>query len=216
MTELLVFGAGGHGRVVADVARSCGHTVVAFVVDDDRITETLVAGLPVLAWSAVAATPPAPAIALGIGDNASRAGSAARATAAGLEVVTLVHARSVVSPSARLGRGVVVMAGAVVNADARIGDGAVVNTGSVVEHDCVIGRFALVGPGCALGGGATVGDQALVGVGASLRPGVHVGARAVIGAGAVVVSDIGDGVAAVGIPARPSPPVTSAGGSPRA
>jgi sugar O-acyltransferase (sialic acid O-acetyltransferase NeuD family) len=203
MTDLLVYGAGGHGRVVADVARTSGYYVTGFVVDDGFDAPATVAGRPVCRWSEVADGSSGRAFALGIGDNGSRAASAARVMDAGLRVVALVHERAVVAPSARLGRGTVVMAGAVVNPDATLGDGVVVNTGAIVEHDCRVGAFALLGPRCALGGGVIVGDQSLVGLGAVIRPGVRLGPRVVIGAGAAVVADVPDGQVAVGVPARP-------------
>jgi sugar O-acyltransferase (sialic acid O-acetyltransferase NeuD family) len=163
-----------------------------------------VAGLPVEGWDEVGLDRFAGlTVALGIGAAEARASSADRISAAGGAVPTLVHSGAVISPSAVLGRGAVVMAGVVVNADASVGAGAVLNTGCIVEHDCTIGDYALVGPNAALGGGVQVGNFSVIGVGAAVRPGVHIGSRAIVGAGSGVVSDVGDGQVVGGVPARP-------------
>src|SRR5579872_41089 len=117
-TALWVHGAGGHGRVVADVARSVGWDVQGFVVDGAP-SDREVSGLPVEAWEEIALDRFAGlTVALGIGAGEARASSARRLWAAGATVATLVHGSAVISASACLDGGVVVMAGVVVNADA--------------------------------------------------------------------------------------------------
>lgn len=209
--RVLVWGGGGHGKVVADVVRATGREVVGFVdadpakrgtvvepggarvlLSEDDLRERLETreGLPADAAAVVPA----------VGDNAARHRGLAwlrdRAAPA------LVHPSAVVSPSARLGRGTVVMPGAVVNADARVDAGVIVNTGAVVEHDCVLGDASHVSPNATLGGAVVVGERAWVGAGAVVLPGVRIGADAVVGAGAVVLRDVPAGATVVGSPAR--------------
>jgi sugar O-acyltransferase (sialic acid O-acetyltransferase NeuD family) len=202
---ILVFGASGHGKVVADVARAAGHEVIGFVDDDPIRRSAGLWGLPVHSWAECGdrwGGRDRPAVALGIGDNAARQRIHERVVAAGFEVPCLIHPSAVVAPRARLGAGTVVMALVAVNPDADVGVGAILNTGCVVEHDCRVGDFAHLSPGSALGGGVQVGDRSHLGLGAVVLPLVRVGADVRVGAGAVVHREVTDGVTVVGVPAR--------------
>lgn len=211
--RLALYGAGGHGKVVAHVARAAGWEVVAWV--DDGVARAEGAGAPrapdprePLTWAAFEARRRELGVrhvALAIGDNASRERVHARVVAAGLRVVSLVHPSAVVAPDAVVGEGAVVMPGAILNPDCAVGPGAIVNSGAVVEHDCRVGPYAHLSPNAALGGGATVGARTHVGLGAAVLPGVAVGADVRVGAGAVVHRDVEDGLTVAGVPARPLP-----------
>lgn len=200
---VVVYGSGGHGRVVAEVVRSVGRVVLGFV-DDGCPAGTRILGLPVLgprAW--LDGSRDAVCVALGIGDNRRREAVASSLEALGFELGVFVHARACVSPTASLGVGTVVMALAAVNAEARIGKGVIVNTGSVIEHECVLGDYSHVSPHAALGGRCSVGARSHVGIGASARQLSIIGSDAVVGAGAVVIRPVLDGATVVGVPARP-------------
>jgi sugar O-acyltransferase (sialic acid O-acetyltransferase NeuD family) len=197
---VLVFGAGGHGRVIADALVAAGEPILGFL-DEEKAPGTVIAGLPVLG-AASSQDLVGARVALGIGDNAARARIAADLEEKGASLLTVVHPRAVVARSALLGDGTVVMALAVINADARIGRGAIINTGAVVEHDCDVGNFAHISPNATLGGGVSVGEITHIGIGATVLPKRRIGARSVMGAGAVVVHDLPDDVVAVGVPAR--------------
>lgn len=203
--SLLVFGAGGHGKVVCDAARSAGFQVRAFVDDNADRRQPSTLGLPLLSWQQLLADCGAYAgtsIALGIGDNGARQRCHERIESLGWTVVTVVHKSAVLAPSAIVGPGAVVMALAAVNPDAAIGEGAILNTGCVVEHDCVLGRYVHLSPNCALGGGVRIGDRTHLGLGAVALPGVSIGSDVRVGAGAVVHRDVRDGATVVGVPAR--------------
>lgn len=202
---LLVFGAGGHGKVVADAAQLAGYLLAGFIDDDPARVGRSVLGLPVRAWAEVTGDGTAAQgflVALAIGDNAARQRSMERLRAAGFEVPAIRHPSAVIARSATVGAGVLVAAGVVVNPDASVSDGAILNTGCVIEHDCKVGAFAHVSPGAALGGAVAVGDRSHVGLGAVILPGVRVGVDVRIGAGAAVLRDVQDGVTVVGVPAR--------------
>jgi sugar O-acyltransferase (sialic acid O-acetyltransferase NeuD family) len=203
--DFLVYGAGGHGKVVADVGVSMGLHLVGFLDDREELQGSEHAGVPVFhrlraqepdfAWKGVP-------VALGVGDNAGREQAARTLAEAGFHIVTLIHRAAVVSPSARLGEGTVMMAGAVVNPDARVGAGVILNTGCVVEHDCVLGDYVHLSPNSALGGGVVIGARTHLGLGAVARPLVQIGADVRVGAGAAVIRDIPDGLTVVGVPAK--------------
>jgi sugar O-acyltransferase (sialic acid O-acetyltransferase NeuD family) len=119
----------------------------------------------------------------------------------------IVHPSAVVSSTAQLSRGVFVGPGAVINARATIGPGVIVNSGAIVEHDCRVGAFSHLAPRSALGGAVVVGEACLIGIGAAVRPATRIGRDVTVGAAAAVIADLGDGVTAVGVPARAMDPV---------
>jgi sugar O-acyltransferase (sialic acid O-acetyltransferase NeuD family) len=205
MSALLIIGAGGHGKVVADAALETGKwDEIVFL--DDAWPEKKKNGR----WDIYGKTDQladckerfASAV-VAIGNNHLRMELQSKLVAAGFEVVTIVHPSAQVSRFARLGAGCVVFANAVVNVDAEVGDAAIINTAATIDHDCRLGKGIHVAPGANLGGGVTVGDFSWIGIGAAVRHYIAIGADVAVGAGAVVVSNIEDGVTAVGMPASP-------------
>jgi sugar O-acyltransferase (sialic acid O-acetyltransferase NeuD family) len=204
--RIFVYGAGGHGKVVADILVCTNEGEFAGFVDDcGELWGRKVTGFPVLGgkeWLEREAGRERVGVALGVGNARERRKIAERCAQWGVEILTAVHPGATVSRTARLGCGSVAMAGAVINPDARIGAGAIVNSGAVVEHDVEIGDFAHVAPNAAMGGGARLGELSHLGMGAVVLETVRIGSRTVVGAGAVVVKDLPDGVVAMGVPAR--------------
>lgn len=206
--RIVVYGAGGHGKVVADILLASGvSTLLGFIDDDERRAGSSVLNMTVLGgadWLKREAARGEVAVALGVGDNSLRESVSKRCAALGVEILTLVHPDATVSRWASLGAGTVVMAGARINPAASLGRAVIVNTGAVVEHDVVVGDYAHLSPNAVMGGAARLGSHSHLGLGAVILPGVEVGDSAIIGAGAVVVKDIPNSVIATGIPARVS------------
>jgi sugar O-acyltransferase (sialic acid O-acetyltransferase NeuD family) len=203
MSSLLVVGAGGHAKVVADILICQGLQLDGFLDDDPRTWGTTRLSLPVLGGISTYADYAPGGLAMGIGDNAARERIMAQMGQAAQSLWrNAIHPRSIIAASAHLGRGVVVAAGTVLNPDSVLGDFVILNTGATVDHDCIVGEYAHLAPGTHLSGGVSIGRGTLVGVGATIAPGYSVGEWAVIGAGAVVVSNIPDRVIAIGVPAR--------------
>jgi len=198
-SKLVIYGAGGHGLVVAEAAAASGWEVAGFCDDDETRVGTTVGGWPVLPKTALDGLSCGGHVA--IGDNAARQRIVEQWASQPRRLISIVHPSAWVSPSATVGDGVYIGAQAVVNAQAEIRDGSIINSAAVVEHHCVVGPFAHVGPGVATGAGVTVGTGTLIGVGASLRPRVAIGAGCVVGVGAAVVSDVPDGQTVAGVPA---------------
>ena len=201
--RLLVIGAGGHARVVIDVARAAGFEPVAAL--DARQKGAFCNGVEVVGGDEQAEGLFETGIRLctvAIGDNRLRSKLADRLIAIGFSLPVLRHPSAVVSPSAVIGAGTVVMPLAVVNASATIGRMAIVNTSAVVEHDCAVGDGAHIAPGTRLGGCVRVGTCTLVGIGSAVRPETKIGDFAIIGAGSTVIEDIPDRQVAIGSPAR--------------
>jgi sugar O-acyltransferase (sialic acid O-acetyltransferase NeuD family) len=202
---LVVWGAGGHGKVVHDVAMAMDRYDSAAFVDDnpDRAGDDF-CGCPVFPTldAACGHAAECTALVVAIGANQTRARCAAMARARGWKLETLIHPTAIVSPSARIGAGTVVMPRAVVNAGAEIGENCIINTAAVVEHDCRIGDYVHLSPGVVLGGGVTVERLVHMGLGSIALPGSVIEAGAVVGAGAVVLHGVLRGETVVGVPAR--------------
>jgi sugar O-acyltransferase (sialic acid O-acetyltransferase NeuD family) len=204
MTDiLLIWGAGGHGKVVLDTARSTGRFEHIVFMDDNSSR----AGLTFCECSLVGGPEElhcftgSPFI-VAVGDNQTRARCFQRAIESGLIPMPLVHTTAIVSPSATIGRGTVVMAGVIINASAVIGDNCIINSGAVIEHDCTVEAHAHISPGAILGGGVRVETLAHVGMGAVVLPGATVGEESVVGAGAVVLREAPSRCTVIGVPAK--------------
>lgn len=213
MEQIVGIGAGGHGRVLLEAISLQGaFEVVGFVDDNPDLHARSVDGVQVLGGQGVLAGLFNRGIRrafLGIGavgDNHARAEVFLRARNLGFQFVNVIHPAAVVSKSAVLGEGVVVMAGAVINRGARLGCNVIVNTGSIVDHDCDLGDHVHIAPGVVLSGGVRIGAYSHIGTGASVRQNLSIGSSCVVGVGAAVVSDVKDHKIVVGVPAKEVPP----------
>jgi len=204
-SPIVILGAGGHARVVADICRSIGREVAGFLTPDVE-PGTSIGALAVLGSDERlrdADFVAAHEFGLGIGDSPLRCELGRRVLDAGGALPALVHERSVVASDVDLGRGSVLMAGTVVNTGAELGAFVVVNTGATVDHDCHLGEGTHVGPGVHLAGAVRSGRIVQIGIGASVVQGIALGDRAIVGAGATVIRDVESDTTVVGCPARP-------------
>lgn len=204
---LVVLGAGGHARVVVDLARTLGRELRGWIGPD---ADTRLDGIPHLGDdTALALLDPQEVLLLnGIGsvaDLRSRARVHDNSSQRGFAFATLVAPTAHVSPTSGLGAGVQVLTAAVVGVGVRIGADSIVNTAAVIDHETQLGDHVHVSPGAVLAGGIEVGDRTHVGLGARIIQGVRIGSDCTIGAGAVVLADVPDGTLAVGVPATNRP-----------
>jgi sugar O-acyltransferase (sialic acid O-acetyltransferase NeuD family) len=197
----MVYGAGGHGKVVAEILLAGGQQMVGFLDDDPALTGSLVLGFPVFRAAEWLGKNAGAQVALGIGNNSQRERAAQQITTFGGQLITAIHPSAIVAGSARIGSGVVIMPTAVLNAECQVGEGVIINTGVIVEHGVKIGRYAHLAPRSVAGGGVAIGEFAQIGIGAVVLPCKRIGDHAVIGAGAVVIDDIASGAVAYDVPA---------------
>lgn len=216
-TRIVMWGAADQARVNRPILESLGVTIAA-LVDDTSGMRSPFEGVPLLAgWEGLSSwlaheDPATLGFVLAIGNPYGHVRRAlhGKLVAAGLTPVSFVDPTALVCSSARLGAGLQVMPLAIVHSDAEVREQCLVNTRSLVEHDCVLEAGVEIGPGAVLCGRVRVGENTWVGAGATVRPRVTIGKNTIIGAGAVVVSDIPEGVIAVGVPAKPIPNRTTA------
>lgn len=194
---MYLFGASGHGKVITDILNANGIDVQAYVDDNREIEECY--GNRVL-HDATGLSP----IIVSVGANNVRKEIVKRLIFGNhnIEFGIAIHPSAVISPSAKIGEGTVVMAGAVINACAVIGRHCIVNTGATVDHDCVIEDYCHIAPGVNVSGSVHIGECTWIGVGSCVIQCVEIGKNCMIGAGSVVVRNIPDGVTAYGNPAR--------------
>ena len=202
MAEVIIIGAGGHARVVADIVLRQGHRVLGFL--DDSPTATGAYGIPVLGTVDRYKEDPDARFLIGIGSAAARRKLSARLE--GVRWHTAIHPTAVISPlGTTIGPGTVVMAGAIVSPGTRIGAHCILNSGSIVEHDNDIGDHVHISVGAKLAGTVTVGEDTWVGIGAVISNGLSVCSGCMLGAGTVVVKDLTEPGTYVGVPARRLP-----------
>ncbi|MCX7123584.1 MAG: acetyltransferase [Gammaproteobacteria bacterium] len=204
--HFLVFGAGGHAKVVIASLLSQGLSQIKIFDDSVNKIKKILLGYSVLGARqellAYHQTNKKARVLVAIGANQTRQKIYQELRMQGMQMGQAIHADAIVASGVILGGGLMMMARAVINPDAKIGDNVIINTGAIIEHDCVIGDHGHVAPGAVLCGGVTVGELTLIGAGAIILPGVKIGSSCIIGAGAVVTQDLPDGKVSVGIPAR--------------
>jgi sugar O-acyltransferase (sialic acid O-acetyltransferase NeuD family) len=197
---MLVLGAGGHGRVVAEAALFSGgwSRVIASDRNPSLCVGQLLPGIALVKIDALVAS--GFALHVAIGSNSARE---REANFWGHDrLVTIRHGAAVVSPFSQLGAGCFVAATAVIAAGVDLGMGVIVNHGAVVDHDAQIGAFCHIAPNATLGGAVRIGNRVMIGSGAVVLPSVCISDEVIIGAGAVVAADITQPGIYVGVPAR--------------
>jgi acetyltransferase EpsM len=202
---LYIFGAGGHGKVVAEAARAGEvYRPQGFLDGNLERKGSQWDGLPVLGGLDVLGSLEEDAeVALAIGANRARSQVALALEERGRRLATVVHPTAVISRGVRLGDGTYVGPLVVLHTDAQVGRGCIVNSASVVEHDVWMEDWVHLSPRAVLSGGVWIGAGTHVGVGAIVLPGLSLGPWATLGAGAVMTRSLPGAITAVGVPARP-------------
>jgi acetyltransferase EpsM len=192
--EVCILGAGGHAKVVIEIAEELGYKVEVF---DQNIQISKILDYSVS--NDINSLLEKENIFYAFGNNGYRKINSLKFNSANFN---LIHPFSRISKSAFLGTGNVVMAGVIINSSVKIGNHCVINTSACIDHDCVIEDFVHISPNAALAGNITVKEGAQVGIGASVKQNITIGKWSLIGAGAVVINDVPDNVVVVGNPAK--------------
>jgi len=205
-TKCVIWGAGGHAKVVAEILRLNGVEVVGFLdgVNAGR-KGTEFYGASVLGGEEVLndllASGVRHAVA-GFGNNRKRLELSAMLERRGFRMMSAVHPNAVCAADVSIGEGTVVCSGAVMGPSTVVGRNAIINTQASLDHDCMVRDGAHVGPGAIVTGEVQVAECAWIGAGAVISDHRCIGADAIVGAGAVVVKDVPEAVVVVGVPAR--------------
>ncbi|MFS0725660.1 acetyltransferase [Paenibacillus sp. 1P07SE] len=199
--KLLIVGAGGHAKVLADIAFLMGKWE-QIVFADDRLSGKQ------LGFQVIARTDELDDyvneydMVVGIGDNYLRESIQMRLAQVGATIPVLIHPKAILGSEISIGEGSVIMAGAIINCSTKIGKGSIINTSSTIDHDCIVGDFGHLSPGVHLAGTVQIGRRTWLGIGSLVNNGVSISENCVIGAGAVVIRVLTEPGTYVGIPAR--------------
>lgn len=188
MKKIYIYGASGHGKVVADIALACGYDKIEFLDDNSnkKFNESLDRSDIIIA----------------IGNNKIRKFLQEKVESFGFNVVSLIHPSAIISKSASIEKGCAIMPNVIVNANAKISKGVILNSACIVEHDCQIGEFAHISPNSALAGGVRLGALSHMGISSCAIQCVEIGQNCVIGAGGVVTKNLDSNGVYVGVPAK--------------
>lgn len=192
--RLIIIGAGGHGKVIADIAVKNGYEDIVFLDDNEEIKEC--AGFPVVGKTKEAKTLDGDKI-VAIGNATIREKMQKE-----MDTVILIHPDAVIGRRVKIGNGTVVMAGVVINSDTQIGEGCIINTAASVDHDCVVEDYSHIAVGAHLCGIVHVGKGTWIGAGSTISNNVNICSDITIGAGAVVVNDLKEQGTYIGVPAK--------------
>lgn len=200
LRKLVIIGASGHGKVIADIALKNQYEEIIFLDDDNTIMEC--AGLPVkgttkdiekyLSWDFIVA----------IGEANVRKKIFDKLELKSCNIVSLIHPNAIISRRVQIEKGTVIMAGSIINSDTKIGKGCIVNTGASVDHDGIIQDFVHISVGAHVAGSVHVGLKTWVGAGAIVLNNLNICNECMIGAGAVVINDINIKGTYIGVPAK--------------
>ena len=198
--QIVIIGAGGHGKVVADIVIQSGNWVKGFLDDAENIPNTI-EGIPVLGKIASYKKYSDCKFIVAIGDAVIRKKIVNQLI--GVKWYTAIHPSAQLSNlGVTIGEGTVIMAQAVINSSAKIGMHCIINTSAVIEHDNYLENFIHVSPGAVLAGNVKVGENTHIGAGAVIRNNINIASDCIIGAGAIVVKDIRHQGTYTGVPAK--------------
>ncbi len=203
MKRVVIIGAGGQGREVADILRP-GIDVIGFIDDNLELHGKAIDGLRVLGnWSWFEGMDRADiAVICAVGSPELSRRLTMRAESLGLSFASAISPLAYISSGARLGDGVTAFPYSVVNTGTVVESHSILNVGVTVSHDTKIGRYSNINPGAHLAGNVLLAEGCYIGMGANVIQGRSIGAWSVVGAGSVVTRDLPAGVTAVGIPAK--------------
>ena len=202
MYNVVIIGASGHAKVIADIVIKSGDNVVGFLDDNIEI------GTSILGYEVLGKVELCKSIAdehkdykfiIGIGNNNIRRMISNKYE---LNYYTAIHPSSIIGINVKIGYGTTVMAGCVINVDTKIGAHCIANTCSSIDHDCQINDYVHICPGAVLAGNVNIGSQSWIGIGSTIKNNVTITNDVLIGAGSVVVKNIEENGIYIGIPAR--------------
>ncbi len=199
---LIIIGASGHGRVIADMAIKVNNWREVKFLDDNPSIEAMKT-LDIIGKTTDAYQYKEEAeFFVAIGDNETRRRLQERLIEEGLTIATLIHPNAVIGSDVEIGIGTAVMAGVVINSSTHIGKGCIINTSSSIDHDNVIEEYVHISPGVHLAGTVKIGEGSWLGIGSTVINNISICSGCIVGAGGLVIKSIKERGTYVGVPVR--------------
>lgn len=192
MKKLGIFGAGGHAKVVIEIAE-LNNVDNIYLYEDNKSRSSL------FGYSILDNLSTEDSCIIAVGSNKSRKYISEKLKNT---FIKLFHPNANISKRASLGTGTVVMAGASINSDVKIGKHCIINTNASIDHDCILSDFVHISPNVGLAGNVSIDEGTHIGIGANVIPNIKIGKWCIIGAGAIIISDVPDYSVIVGNPGR--------------
>jgi sugar O-acyltransferase (sialic acid O-acetyltransferase NeuD family) len=207
--DLILWGAKGHAKVLAELFSQIGHRVVA-LFDNDPQARSPLPGVPLgFGWDGFChwhkrrqSSSLGFAIAIGGERGEARLRIASQLLESGVTSLTAIHPNAYVSPTARVAPGSQILVHSTVGVDVELGEQCIINTAATVDHECRLGPGVHLAPGATLAGCVSVEACSFIGTNATVLPRIHIGRHVTVGAGAVVTKDVEDYAVVYGVPAR--------------
>lgn len=200
--KLIIIGASGHGKVVADVAEKMGRWKTIMFLDDDKSVDKFLDYDVIGTLEEASKYKETANFFVAIGNNSIREKIQEKLMKQNFSIATLVHPDATVGIDIELGSGTVIMAHAVVNSATKIGNGCIINTSSSIDHDNILEEYVHISPGVRTGGNVFIGKKSWLGIGSIIINNISITEKSVIGAGGVVLEDIIHPGTYIGVPVR--------------
>ena len=208
MKNIVIFGSGGHAKVIVDIIEKQGEFNIAGFIDGYREKNTVLMGYKVLGGESsledIVVSDKIYGGIIGIGDNSIRAKVRDKIikTIPNFKFVNCLHPKSILGKDVTLGVGNVVMAGAIINSSSRINNHCILNTNSSIDHDCLMSNFSSIAPNATVGGKVKIGDYSAIGIGVNIFNNVNIGHNCIIGGGSLVCHDTNENSIYYGSPSK--------------
>lgn len=199
-SKLIIIGAGGHGKVVTEIAKKNGYNNISFLDDDIGVKKNL--DYPVVGTLQDIDDYSHCDFFIAIGDATIRRKLFLKLKQKGFSIITLIHPSAIISSNCEIGEGTVLMAATVLTNNCKIGKGCIINTASSVDHDSVIGDFVHISIGARIAGNVFICENTVLGAGSVVINNIRIESKCIIGAGAVVIKDIKKNGTYIGVPAK--------------
>lgn len=199
--DVIIIGAGGHAKVIADIIYKSGDNLIGFL--DDNLAnkgKEIYLGKKVIGTTKDIEIYNKNYFIIGIGNNSIRKKINNENN---LKLYTAIHPSAIIAEDVKIGTGSVIMAGVVINPGTVIGKNCIINTCSSLDHDNLLEDYVHISPGAHLAGTVTIKEGTWICTGAIVKNNITIGKNNIIGAGGVVIKDIiEENTTYVGVPAK--------------
>jgi sugar O-acyltransferase (sialic acid O-acetyltransferase NeuD family) len=206
MEDIVIFGSGGHSKVIIDIVEKEGEYNIIGLIDESKIIGAEILGYKILGGMEVLLNDfkhiQKGLVAMGDNWRRSQKVKDIMTRLPNFIFINAIHPSSQIAKHVEIDQGTVIMPNVVINNDTKIGKHCIINTKASVDHDCMLGDFVTIAPGATVAGNVKIGEHSVISLGANVIHSRKIGEHTVIGAGATVIDDIKPHVVAFGTPAR--------------